>query len=391
MNDDRFDELTDGRRLDRGEFLRRAAAAGVVFSSLDLLPGVARAASGRAAGVPSPVHGSTVKLYCWQGYDDKYALAQYKAKYGVTVAPTYIAGDQEVFTKLGAQKGQGQWDLLTYNSGLAPQLYRRGILEPLAWSDAPNAAAIYPQFRRLPQIRTNVPGKVVGFPFSWGYQGFIRTSKLPRMTSWKQIFDPKLKGRIVGVNDPTTSIATMALALGFKDYAHLTKAQLEQVMAGWNRLRPSLRTIVSDYGAAKDLLVRGEIDGCIPGWQAMVIWAGKDGKKLSHDIPKEGVYGFLDLLCLIKGSKNPETTKAYINFMLSPEAQAHLSADLSQGITSAKAVPLLSKPLQDAYQYANLATNFKRSPIGPLPANASGGKYVSYADWAQAWDRFTAG
>src|SRR5581483_280969 len=97
--------------------------------------------------------------------------------------------------------------------------------------------------RRLPQIRTNVPGKVVGFPFSWGYQGFIRTSKLPRMTSWKQIFDPKLKGRIVGVNDPTTSIATMALALGFKDYAHLTKSQLDQVMAGWNRLRPSLRTI----------------------------------------------------------------------------------------------------------------------------------------------------
>jgi spermidine/putrescine-binding protein len=273
----------------------------------------------------------------------------------------------------------------------APQLYQRGILEPLAWSEAPNAAAIYPEFRKLPQIGTGIPGKVVGFPFSWGYQGFIRTAKLPRMTSWKQIFDPNLKGRIVGVNDPTTSIATMALVLGYKDYAHLTKAQLDTVMNGWKRLRPSLRTIVSDYGAAKDLLVRGEIDGCIPGWQAMVIWAGKDGKTLYHDIPKEGVYGFLDLLCLIKGSKNPQTAKNYINFMLSPQAQAHLSADLSQGITSSKAVPLLSRQLRGAYQYASLATNFKRSPIRPLPSNSAGGKYVSYADWADAWDRFTAG
>lgn len=390
MNGDIHVGQTEARRLDRGELLRRAAAAGVLIAGLDL-PALANAATRRSSAAPAPVHGSTVKLYCWQGYDDKYALSQYKAKYDVTVAPTYIAGDQEVFTKLGAQKGHGQWDILTYNSGLAPQLYQRGILEPLAWSDAPHSADIYPQFRALPQIRTGLPGKVVGFPFSWGYQGFIRTKKLQRISSWKQIFDPSLKGRIVGVNDPTTSIATMALALGYRDYAHLTKAQFDDVMNGWKRLRPSLRTIVSDYGAAKDLLVRGEIDGCIPGWQAMVIWAGKDGTTLYHDIPKEGVYGFLDLLCLIKGSKNADTAKNYIDFMLSPQAQAHLSADLSQGITSAKAVPLLSKQLRDAYQYASLATNFKRSPIRPLPSNASGGKYVSYADWAEAWDRFTAG
>jgi spermidine/putrescine-binding protein len=281
--------------------------------------------------------------------------------------------------------------MLTYNSGLAPQLYARGILEPLSPADVPNYADIYPEFQRLPQIRAGNGDAVIGFPFSWGYQGFIRNSKLSRLTSWKQIFDPKLKGRIVGVNDPTTSIATMALIMGFRDYAHLTRAQFDTVMAGWKKLRPSLRTIVSDYGVAKDLLVRGEIDGCIPGWQAMVIWAGKDGTKLIHDIPREGAYGFLDLLCLIKGSKDPQSATAFINFMLAPDVQAHLAADLSQGITSRKAVPRLSKQLQDAYQYANLARNFKSSPIRPLPANASGGKYVSFADWAQAWERFVAG
>jgi len=123
----------------------------------------------------------------------------------------------------------------------------------------------------------------------------------------------------------------------------------------------------------------------------MVIWAGQDGKTLIHDIPREGVYGFLDLLCLIKGSKNAQTAKSYINFMLAPDVQAHLASDLSQGITSAKAVPLLSKQLRNAYEYASLSKNFKSSPIRPLPSNAGDSKYVSFADWAEAWDRFTAG
>ncbi len=376
----------DSGGVTRTEFLRRAAAAGVVLGTAPLLAACGGGGKEKGSGITK---GSVVKMYNWQGYDDATDLKDFKARYGVSVRPTYIAGDQEVFTKLGAQKGQGQWDVLTYNSGLVPQLFAQDILEPLKVSDYPNAAEIYPEFADLPQLRAS-GGKVVGLPFSWGYQGFIRTAKLPRLTSWTDIFDPRLKGRIIGVNDPTTSIATMALVLGYTDYAHLTPAQFKSVMDGWNRLRPSLRTIVPDYGVAKDLLVRGEVDGCVPGWQAMVVSAAKDHTVLYHDIPRQGVYGFLDLLCVIKGTDNRGSADGFINYMLSAPAQAQLSKDLAQGITNKKAVPLLPEVLRNAYDYANLATNFKSSPIRPLPPGASS-QYVTFADWAQAWEKFTAG
>jgi spermidine/putrescine-binding protein len=374
--------------LTRAQFLRRAASAGVVVVTAPVL--AAWGSSGPASGSDTIERGTVVKLYNWQGYDDKANLKAFNGRYGVNVRPTYIAGDQEVFTKLGAQKGQGQWDVLTYNSGLVPQLYAQGILEPLKPAEFSSAASIYPEFMGLPQIKAGSSGDVVGLPFSWGYQGFIRTGKLPELRNWDEIFDPRLKGQLIGVNDPTTSIATMALALGFRDYDTLTHAQLDEVMDGWERLRPSLRTITPDYGVAKDLLVRGEVQGCVPGWQAMVVNAAHDGVRLFHDIPVQGVYGFLDLLCIIKGTKNPAGAKALVDFMLAPRPQAQLAKSLSQGITNEKAVPLLPKVLQETYQYDSLAQNFARSPIRPLPSG-SGGEYVTFADWAEAWERFTAG
>ncbi len=51
---------------------------------------------------------------------------------------------------------------------------------------------------------------------------------------------------------------------------------------------------------------------------------------------------------------------------------------------------MLPQELQDAYQYANLSENFKSSPIRPLPPGQSD-QYVTYADWAKAWEKFTAG
>jgi len=375
--------------LTRAQFLRRAASAGVVVAVTPALAACG-SSSGPASGTETLKRGGVVKLYNWQGYDDEANLKSFKGNFGITVRPTYIAGDQEVFTKLGAQKGQGQWDVLTYNSGLVPQLFAQDILEPLNPADFPIAASIYPEFMDLPQIKAGSSGELVGLPFSWGYQGFIRTGKLPELRNWDEIFDPSLKGQLIGVNDPTTSIATMALALGFKDYDKLTQDQLDEVMDGWERLRPSLRTIAPDYGVAKDLLVRGEVQGCVPGWQAMVVNAASDGVRLFHDIPVQGVYGFLDLLCIIAGTKNPAGAKALVDFMLSPSPQAQLAKSLSQGITNEKAVPLLPKVLQETYQYDSLAENFARSPIRPLPSG-DGGQYVTFADWAEAWERFTAG
>lgn len=388
-------DRTSSSSLTRRELLHRAAASGAVIGSAGLLAGCGSssgaAATSGAATQAKLVPGSNVNLFCWQGYDDKKALGALKAQHNVSVSPTYISGDQEVFTKLAAQHATGQWDVLTYNSGLDRGLFDAGALQALDPSAFANAKDIYPEFIDLAFIKTGQGNTVTGFPFSWGYQGFVRNGNLPPLQSWNDLFSPALKGRIIGVNDPTTSVATMCLAAGFTEYDKLTKSQLDHVMGMWQKLRPSLRTIVSDYGVAKDLLVRGEVDGCIPGWQAMVVWASQDGKTLYHDFPKEGVYGFLDLLCVLKGTSNLENSMGFVDYMLSARAQASTGTDLSQGITNQKGVPLLPGSLKSIYQYADLKANFAKSPIRKLPPFQGQGGYVGFSDWATAWEQFTAG
>src|SRR5690349_15846488 len=100
-----LDDETTG--LTRADLLRRAMAAGVTLTSVPLLAACGSSASAGPVGGPAKIaRGSTVKLYNWEGYDNKTNLKQFKRQFDVTVRPTYIAGDQEVFTKLGAQKGQ---------------------------------------------------------------------------------------------------------------------------------------------------------------------------------------------------------------------------------------------------------------------------------------------
>jgi len=390
-------DITD-RRMTRAELLRGAAVAGI---GLTVIPSFLAACggSGDSASTPSAsasaiagalTAGSTVKLLAWQGYDDKGALAALKKEHDVSVSTTYIAGDQEVFTKLGAQKGIGAWDVLTYNSGLVPSLFELGVLEGISPSSVPNSADIYPEFMSLTFLKTGEGDMLTGLPFSWGYQGFVRSADVPQIASWDDLFDPGYKGKIVTVNDPTTAVATACLASGFTEYDKMTPDELKQAMDWWYKLKPSLRTILSDYGVAKDLLVRGEIQGTVPGWQAIVAWAAADGKTLYHDFPSQGVYGFMDLLTMVKGTKNPENALGFINFMLEPTSQASLATTQSQGITNQKAVPMLSQDLQNAYQYADLSKNFETSPIRPLPPFRGQDGFVGFVDWAKAWERFTA-
>jgi spermidine/putrescine-binding protein len=385
------------KRITRRDALKYGAAAGLGLTALPALLsacGGETTASSASPSASAPMMATlvpgTIKLLAWQGYDNKKNLATLQKDYGVTTSTTYIAGDQEVFTKLGAQKGIGAWDVLTYNSGLVPSLYEMGVLEPILPSSVPNSADVYPEFMTLDFIHTGDGDTMMGIPFAWGYQGFVRSGNLPEVTSWDQIFDATYKKKIVSVNDPTTAVATACLASGFTQYDKLTKDQLNQAMDWWYKLKPNLRTIVGDYGVAKDLLVRGEIDGTVPGWQALVAWAAADGATLYHDFPEQGVYGFMDLLTLIKGAKDPAAALGWINFTLSPQAQANMGTEMSEGITNQKGVPMLSQELQDAYQYANLTENFQKSPIRRLPPFRGQGDYVGFVDWAAAWERFTA-
>ncbi len=383
------------KKMTRAELLRYGAVAGIGVTALPAF----LAACGRGTSSPSAsgsavaaalANGSTIKLYAWQGYDDKDALALLKKNDNVTVSTTYIAGDQEVFTKLGAQKGIGAWDVLTYNSGLVPGLFEGGVLEAISLSSVPNSADIFPEFASLDFIKTGQGDTKIGLPFAWSYIGIVRSEKLPQIMSWNDLFDPAFKGKIATVNDPTTCVATACIAMGLTPYDKLTADQLDQAMGWWYKLKPNLRTILSDYGVAKDLMVRGEIDGTVPGWGAIVLWAAADGKTLYSDTPKEGVYGWMDLLCVVKGTKDVANSLGFVNFMLSPQAQADLARNTAFGITNEKAVPMLSQTLQDASQYANLAQNLKMSPIRPLPPLHPQDGYVGYVDWAKAWERFAA-
>ncbi len=142
--------------------------------------------------------------------------------------------------------------------------------------------------------------------------------KPEQLKSWKDLLDPKWKGKIV-INDPTTSGSgqkTMTvLAYGLMDWDFLTQLVKQEPV-----LQRDGRLMV-------EWVARGKYPIVIAPSPDVVFEFIKAGAPLKLAVPVEGTYlaassGFISQA---KGSPNPNAATIFINFLLTKEGQTIFS------------------------------------------------------------------
>ena len=195
-----------------------------------------------------------------------------------------------------------------------------------------------------------------------GALGFCsNTNELKRLglrapTSWNDLLDPKLKGNFMMAHPGTsgtayTALWTQVLRLGSEDAAINYMKELNKNVLSYTR---------SGAGPTGPL-GRGEVAvGIVFSHDCTA--AILNGNPLVVSFPKEGTGFEIGGIGLVKGAKNSDAAKAYIDFALSAEAQ-------NIGPARAQSYQILTNPNA---KYDRRMVNLKKVTLLDYEAEAAG-------------------
>ena len=233
----------------------------------------------------------------------------FQAKTGITTKFIRLSSG-EALTRLVASKNNPEFDVWTggpNDSHISGRI--QGVVEAYK---SPTRNMLKSQFKDADGYWTGIYMGALGF--------CSNTNELKRLglkapTSWNDLLNPKYKGNFMMAHPGTsgtayTALWSQVLRLGSEDAAIDYMKELNKNVLSYTR---------SGAGPTGPL-GRGEVaTGLVFSHDCTA--AILRGNPLVVSFPKEGTGFEIGGIALVKGAKNPDAAKAYIDFALSAEAQ----------------------------------------------------------------------
>lgn len=304
--------------------------------------------AGTSADSKERFKGQTLNLLTWEGYGDPKIIKQFEEEYGVTVNSTYFGSGDELIAKLKSGGGNS-YDIISPSGDVAGMLVQSDMVEPIDTARLTHFNDVEKKLQ-LPDVVKD--GKVYGVPFVWGPDYLIYDADVVKEEpkSWNVFFDPKYKGK-VALYDDISNIYMMGQLQGLDKtdqsaLYNMTEEQLQTAKKKLLELKPQIRKYWTAGGELNDLFANREVVLAV-GWPLTVKEVNDKGRNLKWAIPQEGATGWIDRLMIVKGSKNRELAELYLDFAMSPKAQAHTAEVTNYGVANPKAAQFMSDELKE--------------------------------------------
>jgi spermidine/putrescine transport system substrate-binding protein len=261
----------------------------------------------------------TLSLLAWSEYVPQAVIDGFSDETGVKVDYEAFSSNEEMLARLSA--GEKKYDLVQPSEYMVEVLVERNALLPLDYAKIPNFVNVAPEFRNPafdPEQRYTVPWMA-------GTVGIVvNTERIKgEVRGYKDVFQPRNKGRIVVLDDPREMVswALASLGLPLNDVTPETLERVRPVLARW---LPLIKLFDSD--SPKTALLNGDVD-------IGIVWSGEaallfnEHPKFNYVLPAEGFHQFVDSLAITAGAPNPDAAHAFINYVLRPEVSRLISHD----------------------------------------------------------------
>ena len=353
-----------------------AATAGILVV-------LAGCGSGSTSGTPAasatgPVTG-TLTLF---SYNDGFAadyikpfLQMYPDLHLETAA--YASGDEAV-AKL---RGGFRADVINLCAEeTAATAVRLKLVQPLDTSLIKNWKRIFPAFYKLPGV-TAADGKHYFVPVDAGVTGIIynKAAISTPPTGFKDLFDPKYRGKVAIQDYPVAAIEDGALALGYSDPINLTPAQLANVKNAYIQAKKAGQ-FRDFYTAAADivsLFKTGEVV-IAPGYSDNAYDIVHAGVNVGFAVPSEGQLLWTCGYGISPTCQNLPAAYALLNYYLSTQAEAYEATTWRYMVTNRDTLNVVTPAVRKA---ANLDMPKNFQNVIPAAPPAQG-----YDQWIKAWE-----
>jgi len=293
-----------------------------------------------AAQVPAPAStGDQPKLdgemnvFNWSEYLPQEVIDEFSREYGVKVNYDTYSSNEEMLAKI--QSGASGYDLVVPSDFMMQVMVKKDLLEPIDLSAVPNFKNIGDQYKN----QAYDPGNKYSVPYMWGDAVIaVNTDKVKRpITSWKDLWDPAFKGKVVSLNDMRFVIGATLKTLGY-GMNETDPAKLDQAKAKLKELAPNVK--VWDSDSPKTSLLNGEAwIGLV--WGAEGVLARRENPAIQVVYPTEGIGLWQDNMAIPRGAKHKRTAEAFMNFVLRPEIHKKIADAFPYNLPNVEAQKLL--------------------------------------------------
>ena len=249
--------------------------------------------------------------------------------------------------------GDSGYDLVFPSSSVLGRAVSAKALQPVG--ELANGGNLDPEL--LAKLAGIDPGNAYGVPYTWGTVGLginreAVEQRLPgvALDSLDLLFKPeyasKLKDCGISVLDSPQEVIAVVLNYLGKDPYSTAEADREAAKALLAQLQPNLRYV--GQSRQIDDLAKGEI--CLAltytgdaGMAAARASEAQQPFSVVYRIPREGTLIWFDTLAIPVDAPHPEAARAFIDYLLKPEAIAELTNSLYFANANRAATPLLDE------------------------------------------------
>lgn len=253
----------------------------------------------------------------------------FKEKTGVEVQ-VITGGTGELLKRVESEKDNPQGDIFWAGGAESLEAYKK-YFDPYATAEAKNIPAEY-------QGKGNYWSGFAALPMVIVYnKKMVAADQVPQ--GWADLLKPEWKGKI-SYTDPNKSGSSYTQMLTM--YA---------AMGGWDFVQKFVNQLDGKAESSSTQVCKKVSDGELPigitlednAYRYMI-----SGSNVDIVYPKEGTSAVPDGMALIKGAKNPNAAKKFMDFLQSKEAQEVVAKDLQRRpVRTDVASPSGLKPLKD--------------------------------------------
>src|SRR2546430_12805815 len=279
-----------------------------------------------APATPWPVGAAEDKLVIYTAYEEnelKTFWEQFtKDLPDLAAKAAYIRGSTgPTMARVEAEKANPQADVIwgvfnDYLTGAAA----KGLLDAYA---AKESQAIPARFKHPGSMWQGVTLLTVAFAVN---QKKMAELRLPPPRSWADLLDPKYKGHIVMSNPSTSGTAYLLLA------SHAARLGAGNMWQYYEALDRNLSQVTKSGGAPGRMAASGETPiGVALAYEVEV--AKKQGAPIDVIWPSDGVPWTFEANGLVKGAKNPQNARRFLDWAVAKSAMASYAEWRGTGIT----------------------------------------------------------
>ena len=335
-----------------------------------------------------------VNLVNWAGYVEKDWTAPFEQQTGCKVNSKVGASSDEMVTLMKT----GNYDGVSASGDATLRLIAAKDVAPVDLALIPNYENVFEGLKNQPH--NTVDGASYGVAHGRGANLLIwnKDDVTPAPTSWDVVWnaDSPAAGKIsvydspIYIADAALHLKTTQPDLGIDNIYELDEDQFNAAVA----LLKEQKKIVGEYwgDAAKQIQSFTSGDSTAgTTWQYMVnqLQGAKEPVPVEGILPEEGSTGWSDTWMISTTSKNPNCMYLWMDYIISPEANAKATEYFGEAPVSKEACALTADKEHCVKYHAEDEEYFSKVHYWTTPVKDCGddrGEVCKdYSEWTQAW------